>query len=88
MDVLRKTSRCVSFEMFSIVPGFERPSFARRSEKEVTTSEMAVATGFSVRRAHGEPPFCSVAIVNSRGVMRFDEMTWDGRNEGLDTCKQ
>lgn len=63
--MVRKTSRCTSLEMFSTVPGFDRPSFALRSEKDATASEMADTTGLSSRIDHVEVAFDSAAIVDS-----------------------
>ena len=65
MELVRKTSRCTSFAMFSTVPGFESPSFALRSEKDATASDMADATGLSRKIDQAELDFVSAAIVES-----------------------
>lgn len=55
MELLRKTSRSTSFEIFSTLPGFDRPNFALRSEKESHASAIMEASWLLVKGDRIDP---------------------------------
>lgn len=52
--MLSETSRVTSLVRLSIVPGFDRPSLARRSEKDLKASDTAEARGFVAKKPNGD----------------------------------
>lgn len=68
MLLLRKTSRETSLLKPSMVPGLLRPNLARRSEKELTASPIALARGLVRSRADNES---IAAAMTGKGLSDF-----------------
>src|SRR3569833_747530 len=54
MKLLRRRSRCISWDTFSTLPGMGRLSLARRSEKDARASEMVATSALLRRKASGD----------------------------------
>jgi hypothetical protein len=62
--LLRKTSRCTSFAMPSIVPGFDNPNASLRSWKPIYVLAIRWTTAFSMKKLRGSLSFSEkVAMV-------------------------